>query len=120
MASQFDPAILIARVAGAAPFLLVALVGVVLCLVRESRPVRVRVAAGCAIALVIGLRMALPLLFTHVLSLLPPGGGGSGLDYRFLLYSLVSSVGQAVALGLLLWGAFARDDRPPEPSDVVA
>ena len=119
MASQFDPAMLIARVVGAAPFLLVAVVGVVLCLVRESRPVRVRIAAGCAVAIIVGLRLMTPYLFPYVFRLLPMGNTIGEINLAILLFTVMTSTVYAVALGLLLWGAFALDDRPPQASQIA-
>ena len=118
MSSAFDLQMIFSWLIGAAPFLMVAFSGIVLCMVRQSRPARVRIAVGCALALQLASYLVLPFLYTHIVQVMqmnsqfsgPNGGAG------MIVINLLSAMVSATALGLLLFAAFSSDDRPPEVS----
>jgi uncharacterized protein YhhL (DUF1145 family) len=109
--SSFDLSKILAQLLGASPFLLVAVAGLVLCMIRAGRPARVRIAVGCAVALQIGSYLALPLVYSHVFQLVQPMG--ADLNLTLLIVRLFGSLVSGTALALLLYAAFARDDPPP-------
>ncbi|MBL8852166.1 MAG: hypothetical protein JNG89_21010 [Planctomycetaceae bacterium] len=113
MSSTFDLQMVLTRLVGSAPFLAVAFAGIVLCLARESRPVRVRIAVGCALALQLLSHLVLPFLYTHVAQLMNAQFSGSDGRAGMIAISLVATSVSATALGLLLFAAFSRDDLPP-------
>ncbi|MFO1091747.1 MAG: hypothetical protein U0992_00325 [Planctomycetaceae bacterium] len=96
----------------AIPFLLVAFAGAVVCMIRESRPVRVRIAVGCALAIQLGLRMLMPLVYSQLSRVLSPAISSPN-ETPFIIINLLSSVVWAATLAVLLWAAFTNDDRPP-------
>lgn len=115
--SPFDLSILFSHIVRASPFLIVAFAGIALCMTRESRPLRVRVAVGCALAVQFVGHLILPLFYGYLLQSLQSGGapvGGNSLG--IMLIGLISSSSSAVALGLLLFAAFTRDDQFVESS----
>lgn len=95
---------------GAIPFLIVAFAGAVICMIRESRPMRVRIAVGVALAMQLGVRMLGPLMHQQLIRMLP---GSSPTEKPFIIFNLLWSVVSAAALAVLLWAAFTNDDRPP-------
>jgi hypothetical protein len=118
MSSAFDPSAVLARILGSAPFLIVAFGGVVLCMIRQSRPARVRIAVACALALQLGSHLVLPYLYQHIIQLTqmnsPYSGSGSG---GMIVVSLIAASVSATSLGLMLFAAFSTDDRPPKVSE---
>lgn len=110
--SPFDLSFLLGRLVSSSPGMLVALVGLVLCLIRESRPLRVRLAVGGALAMHLFASLIMPLFYGYILPhLQTPMSGGSNAG--MIVVGLISSSMSAVALGLLLYAAFTNDDRPP-------
>lgn len=94
-----------------APFLLAVFAGAVICMVRESRPLRVRVAVGAALVIQLGFRMVMPLVYNQVHRMLQAGKPPT--EGPFLVVNFVLSVIFAATLAVLLWAAFTNDDRPP-------
>jgi hypothetical protein len=93
---------------------MVAFAGAVICMVREPRPVRVRVAVGAALAIQLGVRLASPFILSQLRRMLPastsPANGPMiAMNFAFALVG-------AFATGLLLWAAFTNDDRSPAQS----
>lgn len=110
--SPFDLSFLFGHIVRASPFLIVAVAGIALCMTRESRPLRVRIAVGCALAIQFAGHLVLPLFYGFLLQSLQSGGapvGANSLGVMFL--GLIGSSASAVALGLLLFAAFAQDER---------
>jgi D-alanyl-lipoteichoic acid acyltransferase DltB (MBOAT superfamily) len=116
MSNAFDLQMVLSRLIGSAPFLAVAFCGIVLCMVRQSRPARVRIAVGCALALQLASYLVLPFLYNHVFQLLQSRAPTGGIDTGMIVVNLFTAMVSATALGLLLFAAFASDDRPPEAS----
>ena len=111
--SGFDLSSIAWRILGSSPTLLVLVGGIALCLIRDTRPLRVRVLAGAAVALQLFNVALMPFIFQMVLSMAQQGGGGvAGISMQMTVLSMFSSSISAVALALLLWAAFTHDDRP--------
>lgn len=97
------------RLVGAAPWLLLVLGGGVLCLIGESRPVRVRTLVGCAMAIELLQFVVMPLVIQRIASEAQQAGGGI---LTWATVSFVGSLVSAMSLGLLLWAAFTPDEPP--------
>ena len=111
--SPFDLSFLLGRLLGSSPGMLVALAGVVLCLIRDSRPPRVRLAVGGALAIHLFASLVMPLFYGYLIQHLQNAMSG-GPNPGMILINLIASSMSAVALGLLLYAAFTNDDRPTE------
>lgn len=109
--SPFDLSMLLGRLLGSSPFIVVAFAGFVLCFVRESRPDRARLAVGGALAVYLAGSLILPLLYGYILQHMQVAMSG-GPNAGMIVISLLSSSTSAVALGLLLYAAFTNDDPP--------
>ena len=93
------------------PTLLVMVGGVVLCLIGQSRPMRVRVLVGIAIAIQMFNIVVMPIVMQAIISAAQQGGSGvAGVSTQMSVLSLFASSASAVALSLLLWAAFTRDE----------
>src|SRR5262245_56521832 len=112
----FDISMLISRILGTGPFMLMGLVGVVLYVIRESRPLRVRVAVGSALTLAAIDFVFLPLLYGSLVQRLDPGAAPGRAENAYLALNLVSSSISAMVYGLILYAAFTHDDRPASGS----
>ncbi|MFO1091748.1 MAG: hypothetical protein U0992_00330 [Planctomycetaceae bacterium] len=111
--SPFDLSFLLGRLIGASPGMLVGLAGLVLCLTRDSRPLRARLAVGGALAIHLFASLIMPLIYGYILPhFQTPASGGSRT--AVIVVGLISSSMSAVALGLLLYAAFTNDDRPSD------
>jgi hypothetical protein len=103
------------RLLGMSPLLIVAFAGIVLCVNRDSRPVRVRIAIGCALGLQMASLLVMPFVFSYIIQLYQSNSiPGGTLSNGILALSVFSSSVSAVALALLLWAALTSDDLPPE------
>ena len=113
--SPFDLSYMFGHIVRGSPFLIVAIAGIALCMTRDSRPLRVRVAVGCALAIQFVAHLILPLFYGYFLQSLQSGGaplGANSLGVMFI--GLIGSSASAVALGLLLFASFTQDDRVVE------
>ena len=61
--SPFDLSYMFGHIVRGSPFLIVAIAGIALCMTRDSRPLRVRVAVGCALAIQFVAHLILPLFY---------------------------------------------------------
>ena len=114
MSSTFDLQMILTRLIGSAPFLIVAFIGIALCLASQSRPAKVRIAVGCALALQLMSHLVLPFLYTYVAQVMNSLFAESNGRATAIAISLIATSISAFALGLLLYAAFSRDDRPAE------
>ena len=96
-------AILLMGLAGSAPFLLVLLGGAGICLFRMSHDPGRRARVLAAIGILLVVRLLFPLLTPLLLNNLLDVGS---VPLRVLINSLIYSVPQSVALGLLFWTIF--------------
>jgi hypothetical protein len=108
--SPFDLPGIVGSLMVSFPFLVVALAGVVICMVRDSRPTRVRVAVGSALALHLANHLGLRLVSNLMIQHFTRTGENPGMP--LFIVQLVGSLVYATALALLLYAAFARDDQP--------
>jgi hypothetical protein len=113
MSSAFDLQMILSRLLSSAPYLIVAFGGIVLCMIRQSRPARVRIAVGCALALQLAQHLVLPFVYNHIFQLLQSSSSSGGMNAGMVVVNLIGSLISATVLGLLLYAAFTRDDRPP-------
>lgn len=111
--SPFDLSGILVSLLVSFPFLIVAFAGVVVCLVRDSRPNRVRVAVGVALALQLANHLGLRLVSNLIIQHFARTGDNPGSP--LFIVQLAGSLVYATALGLLLYAAFARDDSPVAP-----
>jgi len=107
--NPFDLSSMIGPLMVSAPFLVVAFAGVVICLVRDSRPNRVRVAVGCALALHLLNHLGLGVVSSFIIQQATRSGNNVGMP--LFVVQMVGSLVYAVALGLLLYAAFTKDDQ---------
>lgn len=115
--NPFDASFLFGNLIRSSPFLIVAVAGIALCMTRETRPVRVRVAVGCALAIQFMAHLVLPLIYSLYFTSMQSGGsplGATSLGVMFI--GLIGSSASAVALGLLLFAAFTQDDPVVDPN----
>lgn len=110
--SPFDLSKVLSHIAAAAPVLVAAFAGAILCLLRSSRPVRVRIAVACAVAIELGMHLGWPLLVQVVFQRFSPGS--DAWETGFMMVRLLGSLSSAAVLGLLLYAAFTRDDPAPD------
>jgi hypothetical protein len=111
--SGFDVSMVLGRILGSAPLLLVMVGGLAVCLIRDTRPLRVRVLVGTAIAMQMFNVIVMPVVYTLMIAANQQSGGGvGGLSMQIQLLSLFGSSISGVALALLLWAAFTNDDLP--------
>ena len=114
--SPFDASYLFGNLIRNSPFLIVAVAGIALCMTRETRPVRVRVAVGCALAIEFMTHLVLPLIYSLYFMSTRSGGSSMGATSLGVMFiGLIGSSASAVALCLLLFAAFTHDDRVVEP-----
>lgn len=103
------------RVLGSAPYLIVAFAGIVLCISRDSRPLRARIAIGCALGLQMASYVVMPFVYNFVFRIYQSNAVPGGITSNSMLaVTLFGSSVSAVALALLLWAAFTTDDPPAE------
>jgi hypothetical protein len=102
---------LVSQIVGDSPQLLVAFLGILLCMVRATRPPRVRMAMACALLLMLANRLVLPTLYVklrqHSMRL------GGALDDAVEIAHNGRAILTAVAVGLLLYAAFTSDEQLP-------
>jgi hypothetical protein len=108
----YDFSMILSRLVGSTPMLLVMVAGLFLCLTVGTRPQRVRVLVGIAITIQLFNWLVVPFAMNLVLSLMHSGMMVGGMPWQYMLMSLFSASLSGIALGLLLWAAFTRDDRP--------
>jgi hypothetical protein len=106
----------VVRALGSIPWMLVALGGIVWCMVNASRGPKVRLAVGIALGLQLARFFVLPLVMSNLGLLF--GVGASATRARIFVDSVVYSIPDSIALGLLLWAAFSSPGR--EPNVVLA
>jgi len=111
--SPFDLSGILGSLLVSFPFLIVAFAGVVICLVRDTRPNRVRIAVGCALALHLANHLGLRLISTLVIQHFTRTGESPGMP--LFVIQLAGSLVYAAALGLLLYAAFTKDDSSVAP-----
>jgi hypothetical protein len=105
------------RVLGLAPYLLVVLVGVALCIAGASRAPRTAVLVGIAMVIHLFNMFVTPFIMAQVFANWPADAADQ-LNMRIFVNSIVFSIPGSIALALLLWAAF-QPQREPREFDVV-
>lgn len=103
MFTAFELPHLLRVVMMAMPVLLVAVPAVVLCMVRESLPRRVRVAVACAVVLQVTNHLVTPLI-TYQISRFASTDTSMNL---YLLVNVSRATAHGIVLALLVYAAFA-------------
>ena len=94
---------------GAAPLLVMDLIGGVLCIVFGRRNPKAATLTGIAIGIALATRLILPLASSWLFSVAL--GSLGEVKFRILVNSFVYSVPAAISLGLLLWAIFGTTPR---------
>ena len=108
----------LAQLAGQSPWLLVMLVGGLMCLSRLSTRPREGWLVGSAIGLMLFATIGMPQLLSVIISLIPglfgvgAGATGASMWGLRLLFGLPISIIQAAAWGLILYAAFGEGSGP--------
>jgi hypothetical protein len=105
------------QILGSAPYLLVVLVGVALCIACASRAPKTALLVGLALLIQLLNRFVTPFIVTYLFNSLPADAADQ-LNMRIFMNSLVYSIPSSIALALLLWAAF-QPQRQPREFDVV-
>jgi len=93
------------RLLGSTPLLLIALGGVIWCLLNATRAPRVSLLVGIALGVQLAGFFSLPVISALLFSLWPPSASDA-LGARIFVNGLVNSIPASISLGLLLWAAF--------------
>lgn len=110
--SGFDFSMVWGRILASTPVLLVMFGGIALCVMRETRPLRVRVLVGIAIAIQMFNVVVMPIASMILISAAQQGGGGISISAQMMMLSVFASSVSGVSLALVLWAAFTQDDLP--------
>ena len=102
-----DIGIHIARALGSIPWTIVAVAGVILCMINFSRAPRASVLVGIALAIQLFSRFVLPIVANFLFTLVP-AQQMDDIHLRILVNSVLFSIPAAVALALLLWAVFSQ------------
>ena len=97
----------IARAMGTAPWTIVAIVGLILCLINFSRAPRPSILVGLALAIQLFNTFVLPFVANYLFSL-APAQQMHDIQARILVNSVLFSIPSAVALALMLWAVFSQ------------
>ena len=105
------------RILGSAPYLLVVLVGVALCIACASRAPKTALLVGIALVIQLVNYFVTPFIVAQLFANWPADAADQ-LNTRIFVNSLVFSIPSSIALALLLWAAFLPQ-RAPRDFDVV-
>jgi hypothetical protein len=110
---QSELAVQMWRIIGSAPYLLVVLVGIALCIACAGRSPRTALLVGIALFIHLVNMFVTPFVAAQVFANWPVDAEDQ-LNMRIFVNQFVYSIPSAAALGLMLWAAFQR---PAEARD---
>jgi hypothetical protein len=102
------------RWVGSAPWLIVVMVGAALCLLHARQKPRAATLVGIALAIELGAFFVMPFVSQFLFAAFDATAMHE-LSWRILLNSVLYSIPNSIALGLLLWAAFGGEARRDGP-----
>ncbi len=97
----------VVRAVGSTPWTIVALVGLILCMLNYSRAPRISVLVGIAILLQLFNAFVMPFVSSFLFSL-APAQQMDNIRIRILIDSVMYSIPAGIALAILLWAIFSQ------------